>query len=172
MAMQLPGAYSNKATGEEDGEGQGEDGKQGKRGKKGLKTKQQPDDDNEDDDNDNESKRRELAPSRLIVEFAVSNHNVLKQQRDKKQKEKTVKELSITQKSQEEGEEEVEKKKKKGGKKAEKREFFDITSKEKNHAKMRFGRKRTGKIRGDYDKERKKSNTSNKHMGKRLRTRI
>ena len=165
MAMQLPGTYSNKAT-----EGEGEDGKQGKRGKKGLKAKQQPDEEEEDNEDDG-SEKREFAPSRLIVEFAVSNHNVLKQQRDKKHKEKAVKELSITQKSQGEGEEEGEKKKK-GGKKTEKREFFDITSKEKNHAKMRFGRKRTGKIRGDYDKERKKSNTSNKHMGKRLRTRI
>jgi len=160
MAMKLPGAYLNKA----DHEGEDET-KQGKRGKKGLKTKQQS-------DNEEEEEKQEHALSRLIVEFAVSNHNVLKQQRDKKQKEKTVKELSITQKSQKKEEREEDGEKKTGGKKTEKREFFDITSKEKNHAKMRFGRKRTGKIRGDYDKERKKSNTSNKHMGKRLRTRI
>ena len=102
--MQLPGTYSNKAT-----EGEGEDGKQGKRGKKGLKAKQQPDGDEEEDNEDDGSEKREFAPSRLIVEFAVSNHNVLKQQRDKKHKEKAVKELSITQKSQGEGEEEGEK---------------------------------------------------------------
>lgn len=164
MAMKLPGTSSSKADEERE-----DDSTQGKRGKKGLKAKQQRDDDDEEED-----ERREFAPSRLIVEFAVSNHNVLKQQRDKKQKEKTVKELSITQKSQEkrQEEEEEEGEKKKGGKKTEKREFFDITSKEKRHAKTRFGKKRTGKIRGDYDKERKKPNTSNKHMGKRLRTRI
>lgn len=167
MEMNLPGLTSAKTE---------DESKRGKNAMKGSnKSKKQQQEEEEDDENDDENEeKKSKAPSRLIVEFAVSNHNVLKQQRDKKNKDKTVKELSITQKIQEEEKEKEEegKEKKKGGRKSEKREFFDITSKEKNQSKMRFGRKRTGKIRGDYDKERKKSNTSNKHMGKRLKTRI
>ena len=97
--------------------------------------------------------RKDEAASRLIVEFAVSNHNVLKQQRDRKRAVKTS-ELSVTQN------------------RGEKREFFDISSKDKSKVRMRFGTKRSGKIRGDYDKEKKKPNTSNKHMAKRLRNMI
>ena len=87
--------------------------------------------------------------SRLIVEFAVSNHNVLKQQRDK-HKVKKVTELSVTQG------------------RGTKREFLDLSTKEKK----RFGAKRVERVRGDYDKKRKKPNTSNKHLAKRMRTHI
>jgi len=94
-------------------------------------------------------RKKEETPSRLIVEFAVSNHNVLKQQRDKHSAKK-VTELSVTQE------------------RGTKREFLDLSTKEKK----RFGVKRSGRPRGDYDKQRKKPNTSNKHLAKRMRTRI
>ena len=57
--------------------------------------------------------------SRLIVEFAVSNHNVLKQQRDR-HKEKKVEESVVTPKE------------------STKREFFDISSKDKKQARAQF----------------------------------
>ena len=89
-------------------------------------------------------RKKEETPSRLIVEFAVSNHNVLKQQRDKHSAKKVTQERGT------------------------KREFLDLSTKEKK----RFGVKRSGRPRGDYDKQRKKPNTSNKHLAKRMRTRI
>lgn len=94
-------------------------------------------------------RKKEETPSRLIVEFAVSNHNVLKQQRDKHSAKK-VTELSVMQE------------------RGTKREFLDLSTKEKK----RFGVKRSGRPRGDYDKQRKKPNTSNKHLAKRMRTHI
>ena len=91
--------------------------------------------------------------SRLIVEFAVSNHNVLKQQRDR-HKEKKVEESVVTPKE------------------STKREFFDISSKDKKQARAQFQSKRTRKIRGDYDKDRKKPEIPNKHMAKKMRLQV
>ncbi|KAK8807670.1 hypothetical protein WA171_000621 [Blastocystis sp. BT1] len=91
--------------------------------------------------------------SRLIVEFAVSNHNVLKQQRDR-HKEKKVEESVVTPKE------------------STKREFFDISSKDKKQARAQFQSKRTRKIRGDYDKDRKKPKIPNKHMAKKMRLQV
>lgn len=73
--------------------------------------------------------------SRLIVEFGISNHNVLKS-REHKKVEKKVNALSVTQEG-------------------EKKETFDVMKKE-SKVKQRFTKKRSGKIRGDYDKDRKK----------------
>ena len=73
--------------------------------------------------------------SRLIVEFGISNHNVLKS-REHKKVEKKVNALSVTQEG-------------------EKKETFDVMKKE-SRVKQRFTKKRSGKIRGDYDKDRKK----------------
>ena len=86
--------------------------------------------------------------SRLIVEFAVSN-----QQRDR-HKEKKVEESVVTPKE------------------STKREFFDISSKDKKQARAQFQSKRTRKIRGDYNKDRKKPKISNKHMAKKMRLQV
>ena len=91
--------------------------------------------------------------SRLIVEFAVSNHNVLKQQRDKHKEKKTEEPVVVPKESK-------------------KREFFDISTKEKKQTRTQFQAKRTGKIRGDYDKDRKKPKISNKHMAKKMRLQV
>ena len=74
--------------------------------------------------------------SRLIVEFGISNHNVLKR-REHKKVEKKVKALSVTQEG-------------------EKKETFDVMKKERSRVKQRFTKKRSGKILGDYDKDRRK----------------
>ena len=80
-------------------------------------------------------RKGEISNSRLIVEFGISNHNILKR-RDLKKKEKKVSALSVTQEG-------------------EKKETFDISTKSRAHVKQRFHTKRSGKIRGDYDKPRK-----------------
>lgn len=69
------------------------------------------------------------------MEFGISNHNVLKS-REHKKVEKKVNALSVTQEG-------------------EKKETFDVMKKE-SKVKQRFTKKRSGKIRGDYDKDRKK----------------
>ena len=74
--------------------------------------------------------------SRLIVEFGISNHNVLRQQ-ELKRKPKKVNELSITQEEKKE------------------KETFDL-KKGRDRPRQHFAKKRSGKIRGDYDKNRKR----------------
>lgn len=81
-------------------------------------------------------RKGEISNSRLIVEFGISNHNVLKSHDLKKKKEKKVSSLSVTQ--------------------GEKKELFDISTKDRSRVKQRFTQKRSGKIRGDYDKQRKR----------------
>ena len=80
-------------------------------------------------------RKGEISNSRLIVEFGISNHNILKRRNLKKEKKVTA--LSITQEG-------------------EKKEIFDISIKNRSHVKQRFNTKRSGKIRGDYDKDRRK----------------
>lgn len=82
-------------------------------------------------------RKGEISNSRLIVEFGISNHNVLKSHDLKKKKEKKVSSLSVTQEG-------------------EKKELFDISTKDRSRVKQRFNQKRSGKIRGDYDKQRKR----------------
>ena len=73
--------------------------------------------------------------SRLIVEFAISNHNVLRQKEAKKEKEKRLRKEAAKPQA------------------AEKKEF-DI-SREKSHTRIHFAKKHSRKIRGDYDKKRR-----------------
>lgn len=80
-------------------------------------------------------KKNETSNPRLIVEFAISNHNVLRQ----KEAAKGKKEKARKEKTQPDA--------------AEKKEF-DI-SREKSHTRIHFTKKRSRKIRGDYDRKRK-----------------
>ena len=85
-------------------------------------------------------RKGESSNSRLIVEFGISNHNTLKQREAKKKKEKKEKKvnpLSVTQEG-------------------EKKERFDISTKDKTRVKQRFNGKRSRKIKGDYDKDKKR----------------
>ena len=82
-------------------------------------------------------RKGESSNSRLIVEFGISNHNTLKQREAKKKKEKKINPLSVTQEG-------------------EKKERFDISTKDKTRVKQRFNGKRSGKIKGDYDKDKKR----------------
>ena len=75
--------------------------------------------------------------SRLIVEFGISNHNVLRQQ-ELKRKPKKVSEVSITQEE-----------------KKEEKETFDW-KKGRDRPRQHFAKNRSRKIRGDYDKNRKR----------------
>ena len=68
------------------------------------------------------------------MEFAISNHNVLRQKEALKMKKRETKE-----KENEENEEKKE---------------FDI-SRDKSHTRIHFAKKRARKIRGDYDRKRK-----------------
>ena len=81
-------------------------------------------------------RKNETSNSRLIVEFAISNHNVLRQKEAMKEKQKEKKRKEKTQKPTNEKKE------------------FDI-SREKAHSRIHIPRMRTGKIRGDYDRKRK-----------------
>ena len=81
-------------------------------------------------------RKNEISNSRLIVEFGISNHNILKK-RDTKKEGKKVSSLSVTQEG-------------------EKKETFEVLKKDKTRVKQRFTTKRSGKILGNYDKDRNK----------------
>ena len=78
-------------------------------------------------------RKNEPSNSRLIVEFAISNHNVLRQKEA----------LKIKKTERKEKKEENEEKKE-----------FDI-SRDKSHTRIHFAKKRSRKIRSDYDRKRK-----------------
>ena len=76
-------------------------------------------------------------PSRLIVELCISKHNVLRQ-REMNRKPKKVNEVSVTQEE-----------------KREEKETFDL-AKNKDRPRQHFMKKRSRRIQGDYDRNRKK----------------